>query len=156
MDTTLTRVKQLMSAAVVTIGQDASCREAVALMARRRIRHLPVVGRDGRMCGIVTDRDLRHHLFRPDVLREIGSVPADRLLSAVRVRELMSTPVISIGAEDTLEEAAARMRGSKIGALPVVEGREVVGILTETDVLRRIVGDDTGDGELDAIVVSYP
>jgi len=156
METTQTRVKQVMSTSVVTIGQDASCRDAVALMARRRIRHLPVVGRDGRMCGIVTDRDLRHHLFRPDVLREIGAVPADRLLSAVSVRELMSTPVVSIGVDDTLEEAAARMRAGKIGALPVVAAGEIVGILTETDVLRRIVGDDTGLGEIEAIVVSYP
>ena len=149
-------VKQLMTGDVVTLTQDASCREAAALMARRKIRHLPVLGRDGQMCGIVTDRDLRHHLFRPDVLREVGTVPVDRLLAAVAVREIMSTPVISVAADETLVAAAGLMGGSGIGALPVVEGREVVGIITETDVLRQIVGADAAGDEIEAIVVSYP
>lgn len=149
-------VKQLMTGGVVTIGRHASCRDAVALMARRKIRHLPVVRDDGALCGIVTDRDLRHHLFDPEVMRSIGSVPADRLLAAVPVTDLMSTPVISVRAEDDVAEAARLMRQDKIGALPVVEGETVLGIITETDLLRHIVGADTGSVEVNEIVVSYP
>ena len=149
-------VKQVMTPTVVTIGDEASCREAVASMCRHKVRHLPVVSRHGQLCGIVTDRDLRHHLFRPDVFRAIGSVPVEQLLTAVPVRQIMSSPVISVGLEASLEEAADRMREAKLGSLPVVEDGHVLGILTETDLLRRIVGTDTGAFDVDAIVVSYP
>jgi len=149
-------VKQLMTPTVVTIGDHASCREAVALMCRHKVRHLPVVSRHGLLCGIVTDRDLRHHLFRPDVFGAIGSVPVERLLTAIPVREIMSAPVVSVGPEASLQEAAGLMRDDKLGSLPVVEGGHIVGILTETDLLRRIVGTDTGAFDVDEIVVSYP
>jgi acetoin utilization protein AcuB len=149
-------VKELMTPAVVTIDDEASCREAVAVMCRHKVRHLPVVSRQGLLCGIVTDRDLRHHLFRPDVFREIGSVSAEKLLAAAPVRQVMSSPVISIAPGASLEEAAGRMREDKLGSLPVVEGGRIVGILTETDLLRSIVGTDTGAYDVDAIVVSYP
>lgn len=149
-------VKQLMSTSVVTIDEQASCREAVALMCRYKVRHLPVVDRQGRLCGIVTDRDLRHHLFRPDVFRAIGDVPVEQLLTAAPVRQVMSAPVVSVELEAGLEEAAARMRTHRVGSLPVVDAGRIVGILTETDLLRRIVGTDTGVSEVDTIVVSYP
>lgn len=149
-------VKQVMSTKVVTIEEQTSCREAVAQMCRYKIRHLPVVSHDGLLCGIVTDRDVRHHLFSPDVFHQIGSVPVEQLLTAVPVRQVMSAPVVSVSPEASLEVAAGRMREGKLGSLPVVEHGRIVGILTETDLLRRIVGTDTGVSEVDAIVVSYP
>jgi CBS domain-containing protein len=45
-----------------------------------KIRHLPVVGRDGRLAGVVTDRDLRHHLFKPEVFHDVGAVSVEALL----------------------------------------------------------------------------
>jgi acetoin utilization protein AcuB len=150
------RVKQLMSGDVVTIGEHASCRDAVTLMARNKIRHLPVLGRDGRLCGVVTDRDLRHHLFTPEVLRSTGTVSVDRLLSKVEVRDVMSSPVISVAADADLEEAARRMLEDKLGSLPVVEDGHIVGIITETDLLRRIVDTAACDADVETIVVSYP
>jgi acetoin utilization protein AcuB len=150
------RVDQLMSDRVVTIVDNASCRDAVGLMARNKIRHLPVTDASGTLCGVVTDRDLRHHLFGPEVLRSIGSVSVDRLLSKVPVRDVMSAPAICIGPDVDLEDAARRMLEGKLGSLPVVDGGRVVGILTETDVLRRIVRADEAGGDVETIVVSYP
>ena len=149
-------VKQLMSTAVVTIDEQASCREAVARMCRYKIRHLPVVRNEHLLCGIVTDRDVRHYLFRAEVFQQIGNVPVEKLLTAAPVWQVMSSPVVSVGPEASLEVAAGRMRERKLGSLPVVESGRIVGILTETDLLRRIVGTDTGVAEVDAIVVSYP
>lgn len=149
-------VKQLMSTNVVTIDEQASCREAVALMCRHKVRHLPVVSRQSLLCGIVTDRDLRHHLFRPDVFGTIGSIPVEQLLTAVPVRQVMSSPVVSVAPEAGLEEAARRMREDKLGSLPVVLDGRIVGIITETDLLRRIVGADAGAVDVATIVVSYP
>jgi acetoin utilization protein AcuB len=148
-------VQELMSADVVTITDSASCREAVGLMFRHRVRHLPVVGADGTLRGIVTDRDLRHHLFEPAVFKEVGSVSVERLLAGVPVRQVMSTPAVCVHPQDALEDAARLMLEDKVGSLPVVRDRRVVGIITETDLLRRIVRADEG-ADVGQIVVSYP
>jgi len=59
------RVSELMSRDVVTIGDTETCHEAVEQMCRRKVRHLPVLDREGALVGIVTDRDVRHRLFAP-------------------------------------------------------------------------------------------
>jgi acetoin utilization protein AcuB len=145
-----------MTANVITVDVDASCHDAVARMARSKIRHLPVVDHAGLLCGIVTDRDLRHRLFASDVFPSIGTVPVEELLSSVRVGDVMSRPVVSIAPDSDLREVARVMAERKLGSLPVVERDRVVGIVTETDVLRQIVGADACCSEVEAIVVSYP
>jgi acetoin utilization protein AcuB len=151
------RVSDVMSREVVTIKESDSCHEAVARMSRGKIRHLPVVGSDGALVGIVTDRDVRHHLFRPTIFNRIGSVPVESLLTAMRVRDIMSAPVVTVGSSDDLEVAARLMREGKIGSLPVVEQGQLAGIITETDVLRRIVSADACCcADVEEIIVSYP
>ena len=152
----MTRVNQLMSDHVVTIGTEASCHDAVTLMVRNKISHLPVVDREGVLRGVLTDRDLRHQLFEPEVFRAIGSVPVERMLAEMPVRKVMSAPPISIGGDAELEEAAGVMRQEGLGSLPVVERGRIVGIVTETDLLRRIVGADACCSDVETIVVSYP
>ena len=152
----MTTVNELMTSAVVTVDADASGHDAVALMVRKKIRHLPVVDRTGLLCGVVTDRDLRHHLFGPDVFRAVGAIPVEKLLSEVRVRDLMSAPVVSVGVGAGLDEAARVMAEKKLGSLPVVDRGRIVGIVTETDLLRRIVGADACCADVETIVVSYP
>jgi acetoin utilization protein AcuB len=150
------RVSDLMTRNVVTMPMAGSCQEAVARMHRAGIRHLPVVDERGALAGIVTDRDLRHRLFSPPVWRHIGSVSVDTLLGSVTVKEIMSSPVVSVGPDDDLETAARRMLEDKVGSLPVVAEGRVVGIITETDLLRRIVETDACSPEVGAIIVSYP
>lgn len=152
----MTTVNELMTSAVVTVDADASGHDAVALMVGKKIRHLPVVDRTGLLCGVVTDRDLRHHLFSPDVFRAVGAIPVEKLLSGVRVRDLMSAPVVSVGVGAGLDEAARVMAEKKLGSLPVVDRGRIVGIVTETDLLRRIVGADACCADVETIVVSYP
>lgn len=135
-------VRELMTKGVVTVDETATCQDVAQRMVRHKIRHVPVVGRDGRLRGIVTDRDLRHYLFDPGVLTYIGSVSVDTLLKSVSVSRVMSTPVVSGDVDEPLEEAARRMLEDKIGSLPVVENGRRVGIITETDLLRRIVNAD--------------
>jgi len=150
------RVSDLMSQDVATVGVADSCQEAVARMVRRKIRHLPVVERDGRLVGVVTDRDLRHRLFEPRVMKEIGTVSVDQILKTVPVRDIMSAPVVTVGPQDELETAARVMLEDKVGSLPVVENGRVVGIITETDLLRQIVRADACSPECAEIVVSFP
>ncbi|MFZ1059818.1 MAG: CBS domain-containing protein [Candidatus Rokuibacteriota bacterium] len=151
------RVSELMSKHVWTIGMSDSCHEAAARLCREKIRHLPVVADDGTLQGIVTDRDLRHHLFGPGVFGHIGNVSVHTLLKAHSVKEIMSFPAVSVEPAASLEDAARLMRERKIGALPVVEAGRVVGILTETDLLRHICrADELCSPEVECIVVSYP
>jgi acetoin utilization protein AcuB len=150
------RVSELMSGDVVTIGEVETCYEAVVRMCRRRVRHLPVLDREGALVGIVTDRDVRHRLFASDVYRQLGQVPVSTLLRQASVRAVMSAPVLRISATADVAEAAERMRKEKVGCLPVVEGSRVVGMLTEIDILRHIAGAEApATPELD-IVISYP
>lgn len=149
-------VKDLMSREVVTIEETASCHEAVKRMGQHKIRHLPVIGADGTLRGIVTDRDLRHQLFAPNVFNHIGAIPVERLLEAVPVERIMSTPAIAVRPDDSLENAARLMLEDKVGSLPVVESGRVVGIITETDLLRRIVGAEACCTAVEEIVISFP
>jgi CBS domain-containing protein len=138
------QVKDLMSRGVVTVGTGASCLAALEQMHTAQVRHLPVVSRDGLLIGMLTDRDLRHHLFSPRSFEALSMTPVEAILSATLVAEIMSTGVIAVDPEETVVEAAWTMRKYQIGALPVTERGRVVGILTEIDVLRHIVRKDAG------------
>lgn len=151
------KVKELMTANPMTIRGEETCHEAAVRMAGHKVRHLPVVDQRGLLQGIVTDRDLRHHLLSTAVSGELGRRSASRLLEEVRVVDVMSSPAFVTVADADLGAAAARMREHHVGALPVVDGRQLVGILTETDLLRRILdADAAADVGVSAIVVSYP
>jgi CBS domain-containing protein len=151
------KVSELMTRNVVTIRPSDTCRDAIARMHGARVRHLPVVDTKGGLVGIITDRDLRHHLFNARVLKEIGTTAVDTLLTAVLVRDVMSSPALSVWAGDELVDAARIMLEDKVGSLPVVEGHQVVGIITETDLLREICrADQSRSPEVAEIIVSYP
>jgi acetoin utilization protein AcuB len=150
------RVDDVMSRKVITIGPSDTCFEAVGRMHRARIRHLPVVDRDERLLGIVTDRDLRHYLFSSAVFPVLSLTPLDTLLMASRVSDLMTKDVATIGPRDSLADAAGLMMAKKIGSLPVTENGRVVGMLTETDMLRLIVESKTGAPDCTEVIVSFP
>lgn len=139
------RVKDCMSRSAATIHPDALVRGAVDMMKKRRIRHLPVVDREGHLVGIVTDRDLRQVVFDPAVQERLGNL--GEALGTLTVRDVMTWGVVTVQPETDVRHAARLMREQKIGALPVVDGHRVVGILTETDVLR-VFQDILGKGVL--------
>jgi acetoin utilization protein AcuB len=149
------RVRELMSTSITTVDREASCLAAVERMFRRKVRHLPVVGGDGGLVGIVTDRDLRHHLFAQGLF-EHGDRRVEDLLRAIPVATIMSSPAISVAPDEPVEAAARLMLQGKIGSLPVVEGGRPVGIITETDLLRQICRADTCSPDVEYIVVSWP
>ena len=151
------RVGELMNRNLVTIAESSSCRDAVARMHRAQVRHLPVLNGDGTLAGVITDRDLRHHLFSPPVYHAIGRSPIDTLLQAARVSDIMSAPAVTVESSQDVAEAAGVMLRAKIGSLPVVEGGRLVGIITETDLLREICrADQACSPEVTDVVVSYP
>ena len=128
------RVRDRMTRSAVTIQSDALVKGAVELMRSRRLRHLPVVDHDGRLVGIVTDRDLRQVVFDPAVQVRLGRTTEK--LRDLTVRDVMTWGAISVTSATTIRDAARLMHENKVGSLPVVDDDRVVGILTETDVLR--------------------
>jgi CBS domain-containing protein len=130
------RVRDLMSRPVKTLGRNDKLSAADALMRTERIRHLPVLDDDGRLAGIVSQRDL----FFSALVQALGfgSTTHDKTLNSIFVKEVMSENVITT-APDTLISAAARvMVDRKIGCLPVVEGEALIGILSESDIVAAV------------------
>ncbi len=151
------RVRELMNRNLITINESTSCRGAVARMHRARVRHLPVLTHKGSLVGVVTDRDLRHYLFSCRALKELGSAPIDALLEAVPVTQVMSAPVITVTSDADIQAAARVMLEHKVGSLLVTEGGRLVGIMSETDLLREICRADAEcSPEVADVVVSYP
>jgi acetoin utilization protein AcuB len=130
-------VRRWMREPVTTIGAEAPVREAVARMREQAIRHLPVVAGRGRLIGIVTDRDLRQVVFDAAVGGRLGDEAAG--LGELPVREVMTWGVVTVTPRTDLRTAAALMRERRMGALPVVEGARLVGMLTEHDLLAALV-----------------
>jgi CBS domain-containing protein len=129
-------VRDMMTREVSTLGRNDTLDLADDVMAQARIRHLPVLD-EGRVVGVVSQRDLFRSALA--VALGYGERAQKMLLQTLRVKEVMSEPAISVAPEATAEEAIRLMLEHKIGCLPVVEGHTLVGIVTETDVLRHVV-----------------
>lgn len=123
----------------VTIGPEASFYEARALIHDKGIRHLPVVEKDNRLVGIVTDRDIREAAPSDATLLSVQEL--HYLLGKLRVSSFMTPKekLITINPDTLIEEAVQLMHDNKIGCLPVLEGDKLYGIFTETDALAHLV-----------------
>jgi acetoin utilization protein AcuB len=132
-------VRDRMSAPAIIIAPDATASLALAFMEKRKIRRLPVV-QDGRLVGIITRSDLLQ------AGRKTGTGPVRT------VAQVMTPKPITVRRDDTLETAAQIMTTRKVSGLPVLEGDQVVGILTESDLFRALC-QMLGFGERGARVV---
>ncbi len=134
-------VRELMTGAVITAPPWMPILEARNLMIKERIRHLPVRAPGGELLGMITDRDIRLNL--PSQATSLSVWEIKHLLSKLTVDEVMTQAVITVGPDRPAREAARLMMEHQIGALPVEDGGCLVGIVTETDVLRAFIRMDT-------------
>ena len=134
------RVSDLISGPPITISPETPVLEARRVMQTRAIRHLLVV-EDGRLVGIVTDRDIRLNMPSPATTLSVWEV--NYLLARLTVQEVMTKSVIVVEPDRPAEDAAILLLNEKIGALPVVDGERLIGIVTETDFLRAFVEETT-------------
>lgn len=131
--------------------------DALDLMHKERIRRLPVVDRDGKLVGIVSERDLLH--ASPSDATSLSVWEIASLLSKVTVDQIMTSEVITISEDTPIEEAALIMADNKIGGLPVVRNGEVVGIITETNLFRvflELLGARDAGVRLATLVTNVP
>lgn len=127
-------VRDVMTKDVVTMERNQTLLDADDIMRLGRIRHLPVVDEEGALAGIVSQRDL----FHSGLLRALGygTHAKQKALQLLVVKEAMKSDVATVTPEAPLAEAAKIMLERKIGCLVVVEGKQVVGILTESDFVK--------------------
>lgn len=128
------RVRELMTEDPVTVLASEETGTAWDLMGERDLRHLIVVDADKDLLGVVSHRDLLRN-----ALIERADVPLSlerELLQRTHIRDVMVSLVLTAEPEQDAAEAARTLFDEKIGCLPVVEGKRVVGILTESDFVR--------------------
>jgi len=118
-------VGQIMSQKIVTISPDKGVGQALKLMQKHQIRHLPVITRN-RMVGWITSRDLREILLAS-------------MLEEIKVGDVMVQAPISVTADTEVEEAARLIHEHKIGGMPVMEGDKLVGVITMLDLISAFI-----------------
>jgi acetoin utilization protein AcuB len=131
------KVRELMTGGLITVRPETPVQEARDLLAREGIRHLPVTRADGVLAGIVTDRDIR--LSLPSRATSLSAGEINHLIARLTVGEIMTRTVITIGPDAPAREGARVMLDHRIGALPVVDDGRLIGIVTETDIVRAFV-----------------
>ena len=122
-------VRDIMSSDVKTVRPDDSLREIIQKMVKFHIGSVVVV-QEKRPVGIVTERDV---LVR---LSQMGIWTLGQYLDTTRAKDLMSSPVLTIGGHYTIEEASRLMTQKGVKKLAVTRGDELIGIVTATDVMR--------------------
>ena len=129
-------VADIMTRNPATVTPRNAIRTAINLMREGGYRRLPVVDR-GRLVGIITDRDLRRAANSPFVVREQWY--DNFILDHIEVGSCMTPNPLTIEPDASIADAARLMRNHKIGGLPVVADGQLVGIVTETDLLDFLI-----------------
>ena len=130
------KVRELMQTSVATVRASETLTAVDDLMKTGWVRHLPVVDAVDRVVGIITQRDVLKASLSS--MADAAPIEQQRWLEQMRVRDVMTKKPVSIGVEADLVEAVDKLLVGKFGCLPVVEKGKLVGLLTETDLLRYL------------------
>jgi acetoin utilization protein AcuB len=140
------KISALMIPNPITITESASISEAIELMKVNSIRHLPVVSEENKLEGFVTLADLKQ-----------GLIPS--MVGDISLQDLMVRNPIIVDPDDDIEIAAQLIYKHKIGGMPVIKNEKVVGILTESDILRAFIdmmGILSASSRIDVVIGDQP
>ena len=135
------KVKNWIQKKPITIGRAALLQEAIDLMKRHSIRHLPVID-EGELVGFITEGDIKQFFF-PSMVEDIS------------VHQVMVVKPVTIDADASIEEAARLIHEHKIGGLPVLKDGKLVGVITASDLLSafiQVMGLLTASSRIDVII----
>lgn len=147
------KAKDIMTTEVISVFPDTTLEELARLLIEKKISGAPVMTRDGRLVGIVTENDLirRNERFHiPTVIRlfdafiplESSSIKAEiKRISASTVSDIAAKEVISVDPETTLQDIATIMSEKGVHLLPVLDAGRLVGIIAKMDVIRGSIGE---------------
>ncbi|MBI3993489.1 MAG: CBS domain-containing protein [Candidatus Lambdaproteobacteria bacterium] len=128
------KVEELMMRDIIAAKETDSLNTAMKLMKENSIKHLPIVNKDNKLVGIVTDRDIKRASASDATMLEVHEMLY--LLDKVTLAQVMTRNPVSGSPVMTMQEAAATMVKNKIGCLPVTIGGKLEGMLTVTDFLK--------------------
>jgi CBS domain-containing protein len=141
--------RDVMTAPVVTAPADTPVKELAALLTTHRISGVPIVDDGGQVIGIVSESDyltkLRHaerHTGIRGTLERLADPEGERKSGARVASELMTSPVITADVGATVRDVVGLMTAHKINRVPIVDGKNLVGIVTRADVLRTFMRSD--------------
>ena len=132
-------VKDLMSDALEVVSSDAPLHDVLTAMNRAGYRHLPVV-ENNTLVGIITDRDVRLAVNSP-VITEDADLKREAILDDVRVDDCMTRDPQCVSSDTPAHEVADLLALNKFGAMPVVDGGELVGMISYVDFLKHYAAD---------------
>lgn len=127
------KVKEIMTTELVTLRKTHTLDLVEDIMSWQCIRHVPIVDEHDRLVGLVTHRDLLRASISS--LAKMSEKDQREIYRTVPVTEIMRTKVSTVTPDTDLRDAAAMMIDEKLGCLPVLDGRRLVGIITEADFL---------------------
>ncbi|KYD10754.1 acetoin utilization AcuB family protein [Heyndrickxia sporothermodurans] len=127
-------IEEAMKTDVITLHAEDTIHSALLLMRKQKIRHIPIVDEHEQLVGLITERDIKDAtpspLFKKDQLEKELNFP---------IGDIMKTDVITGHPLDFVEEVAGIFYEHRIGCLPIVQNKKIVGIITSTDLLRTMV-----------------
>lgn len=129
-------VRNYMTKAPITISKKTPVFEALEIMKKYNIRHLPVVS-EGKLAGVVTEKMLL--TVSPSPATSLSIYELNYLLAKMTVADAMVNQILMVTPDTTIEEAALLMRENKIGSVPVVEDENLIGIITVVDIFNALI-----------------
>lgn len=130
-------VKNRMSTPIITVAPEMPIMEALNLMKTKNIRRAPVVDGKGKLVGIVSDKDLLN--AGPSQATSLSVWEINYLIGKITVNKVMAKTVLSVTEDTPIEEAARIMVDNKVGGLPVMKDKAIVGIITESDLFKILL-----------------
>jgi CBS domain-containing protein len=126
--------REVMTPDAKCVGENDTVADAAKQLSDLGVGSMPICGEDDRLKGMVTDRDI-----------VVDVIAAGKDQGAVAVKELGDGKPVTIGADDSMEEALATMKEHKVRRLPVIDGHDLVGIVSIADLATNIDHKQTGD-----------
>jgi acetoin utilization protein AcuB len=131
-------VKNWMTTDVITVREDTPMIQASVIMKENKIRSLPVVNGQGKLAGILSDRDLKD--ASPSKATSLDVHELNYLISTISVASIMTRGLVFVRPDETIEFASILMLENKISSLPVVNHLDsLVGIITQTDIFKAFI-----------------
>ena len=126
--------RDVMTPNAECVGENETLLDAAKKLADRGFGSMPICGEDNRLKGVLTDRDI-----------VVKALAKGKDPGSTRAGELGEGKPVTIGADDSIQEALRTMAQHKVRRLPVIDGHQLVGIVSQADIARNIDEEKTGD-----------
>jgi CBS domain-containing protein len=128
------KARDVMSTDVTCVGEHETLLDAARKLAELDVGSLPICGEDDRLKGMLTDRDI-----------VVKALAQGKEPSSTKAGELGQGEVVTIGADDSIDEALRTMIDHKVRRLPVIDGKQLVGVISQADVATNVDEERVGD-----------